>query len=550
MVRYTGFTNWQTGQPNNWGRGEDYCVMTTFPGAYGKWYDIGPPNPTSPLVINPVTRRPVSPLRVPFWCQLELTDYQSNVKLEEGDNESNGVLIIETEPEVWSPVCFDKFSPAAASVVCRSMGYVSGEYSEYNGVEEYSVVTTRVECDGQEESLLDCAQSDSHTNCVIPVWIQCYEDCPAGTHLDSVCNLCPVGRYSEKRGAVQCDECEVGFYQDQEGRISCKQCPGGRMTRSKGSISVEECVVLESKPANCGVSNYIDYNAARIIGGTEALAGEFPWHVTINLRGKVVCGGTLISSDTVVTAAHCLHKATSKSKRICHSTPSFRKFIAVLKQDNIQLNPKDWSDAAPCEWFDKEMISVTAGATDRTNDKTQTKQVDKGYVSPRYIYTLSTSQHNDIAVLKLKSPFTLDVKVSSVCLPDASTSLNKGKILTITGFGVTQLPSFTLASKLMKANVPVETSEVCNQYMRGEVSAKMVCAGSKDGGVDSCQGDSGGPLLDVSTNRYNKQRYSLVGVVSWGIGCANKNRFGVYTDVRRFLQFIDEARRGGIGPVI
>ena len=102
----------------------------------------------------------------------------------------------------------------------------------------------------------------------------------------------------------------------------------------------------------------------------------------------------------------------------------------------------------------------------------------------------------------------------------------------------------------MKANVPVETSEVCNQYMRGEVSAKMVCAGSKDGGVDSCQGDSGGPLLDVSTNRYNKQRYSLVGVVSWGIGCANKNRFGVYTDVRRFLQFIDEARRGGIGPVI
>ena len=62
----------------------------------------------------------------------------------------------------------------------------------------------------------------------------------------------------------------------------------------------------------------------------------------------------------------------------------------------------------------------------------------------------------------------------------------------------------------------------------------MLCAGSDSGGIDTCQGDGGGPLVCEISNK----RYVLSGVSSWGNGCGLPGRYGVYTDVRKYLDWI------------
>ncbi|KAL5270888.1 hypothetical protein ACHWQZ_G001524 [Mnemiopsis leidyi] len=548
LNRYNGFTNWYTGQPNNWGPGEDYCVMTSFRGAYGKWYDIGPPNPSSPLVLDPVTKKPVYPLRVPFWCQLEMgAGFEGSIRLAEG--ESEGVLLVETERDEWSAVCSEQFTALAAEVACRTLGYVFGEHRQSfisNSLTDYSIDINAVECEGQEKSLLECKLTHSTSTCDNAVWLQCYRDCPAGFYSDQACLPCPAGKYSEEKGSEECGICKVGYYQDQVGQSSCKECPVGYTTRFSGSQSQQDCNVQIFGTENCGV-NGLDGSVSRIVGGTGAEEREYPWHVIINIGGAAACGGTLIDSDTVITAAHCLHKVPNRYRPICHSASNLGDLSRVLQEDKIALKPgvKLWSDTVPCDWLDKESLTVWAGVTDRSRDAPQRRRVDKVYVSPRYVYILSTAQHNDIAVLKLSFPYQFYSAVSPVCLPAPNSTPQPGTLMTITGFGVTQFGVFTMSQRLMKANVPLVDSDICNTFMRGGISSQMICAGYRAGGVDSCQGDSGGPLLDNQTGRH-----TLVGVVSWGVGCASRDRYGVYTEVGKFLEFVESARRGDVHPVI
>ncbi|KAF6716198.1 Serine protease hepsin [Oryzias melastigma] len=101
-----------------------------------------------------------------------------------------------------------------------------------------------------------------------------------------------------------------------------------------------------------------------------------------------------------------------------------------------------------------------------------------------------------------------------------------------------------LADVLQEANVPIISDVVCNgpDYYDNQITTSMFCAGYEKGGIDACQGDSGGPF--VATDCLSKtSRYRLLGVVSWGTGCAMAKKPGVYTRVSRFLPWISTAMR-------
>ncbi|XP_070299889.1 serine protease hepsin [Salvelinus sp. IW2-2015] len=100
------------------------------------------------------------------------------------------------------------------------------------------------------------------------------------------------------------------------------------------------------------------------------------------------------------------------------------------------------------------------------------------------------------------------------------------------------------ADVLQEANVPIINDAVCNapDYYDNQITTSMFCAGFEKGGTDACQGDSGGPFV-AEDSLSKASRYRLLGVVSWGTGCAMAKKPGVYTRVSRFLPWISSAMR-------
>lgn len=93
-----------------------------------------------------------------------------------------------------------------------------------------------------------------------------------------------------------------------------------------------------------------------------------------------------------------------------------------------------------------------------------------------------------------------------------------------------------MAASLQKAEVRLVNQSVCSTLLEGKITNSMLCAGILKGGVDACQGDSGGPLSITEASG----RIVQAGVVSWGEGCARKNKPGVYTRVTKLRSWIKE----------
>lgn len=234
----------------------------------------------------------------------------------------------------------------------------------------------------------------------------------------------------------------------------------------------------------------------RIVGGEPVSIEDHPWQVAL-VRGAYAdpnrfqfCGGTLIHKQWVLTAAHCI--------------------------DNFIVSG------------DPTRVDVVAGAEFYPYGGIR-MSVSEIALHPGYS---DASLDFDFAMLKLEAPLE---NFEPVAYADGAWEFSPGDVATVTGWGAI-IEGGQGSEDLLGAQVPLVATRTCNrsESYNGQITENMLCAGDRDGGIDACQGDSGGPLTEERDGRR-----TLIGVVSWGEGCARRLKYGVYSRVSRVSSWID-----------
>lgn len=244
----------------------------------------------------------------------------------------------------------------------------------------------------------------------------------------------------------------------------------------------------------------VDTRSEDIVGGQAAQPGEFPWQIALQRKyGQTFyhsCGGSILNTRWVVTAAHCVKGVTVKSMR-------------VVAGDHNRV--------------------VSEGVE-------QTSAVSRAVIHPGYN---SSTFENDIALLELSSPLILSAarRTAAVALftpAHRAAGLDApGTLALISGWGDTT-EGGSLPDVLQFAEVPVVSDAAARAvYGDSAIVESMLPAGYDQGGVDTCQGDSGGPLVIEGPSGP-----LLAGLTSWGTGCARPGTPGIYTEVSYFNDFI------------
>jgi len=253
----------------------------------------------------------------------------------------------------------------------------------------------------------------------------------------------------------------------------------------------------------------LDSPIARIVGGDDVdlMRGGYGWVVQIEVEKKSSysqCGGSLIASDWVLTAAHCFDSYVKK-----------RPGKVVL------------GESANCFDYPERC----KGATER--------KIADVFKHPDYN---PKSNIHDIALLRLDSTAGSrfkPVRYSKVGLP-ADTSFDKADVASVLGWG-RAAEGGDSPDTFQKGVVRLVSGRDCSRgygYKAGAIKDQMICAIAP--GVDSCTGDSGGPLFD-------ERAKTVIGVISWGKGCARDNFPGVYIDVGFYTNWIAQTTGGGGG---
>lgn len=243
----------------------------------------------------------------------------------------------------------------------------------------------------------------------------------------------------------------------------------------------------ECHKCQCGIAN----KPNRIVGGHDTAPYQYPWVALLTYLNRFYCAATIINDRYVVTAAHCVRG------------------------------------------FREENMRVAVGYHKRN----ETFHPDGGVYKVQYIIPhakYSPAQfNNDIALIKIKGTFKLGGTIRPVCFAERGKTFS-GENGTVTGWGALS-ESGAVSNTLKDVIVPILSNDECrkSKYPATRITDNMLCAGLIAGGKDACQGDSGGALHIISNNCHK-----IVGIVSWGEGCAVAGYPGVYTRFNRYISWI------------
>ncbi|KAL1459824.1 hypothetical protein WDU94_011777 [Cyamophila willieti] len=274
-------------------------------------------------------------------------------------------------------------------------------------------------------------------------------------------------------------------------------------------LGINRCGVIDSTVKTVQFKS----SSTKVVGGEITERGQFPWQVGLYRKPideddfKIFCGGSIITQQHILTAAHCF-------------------------QD-----------------FEKFSYKAIVGDYDRTMAEPEEQEFnfDGNEIYSHQNYSKSTHE-NDLAIIKLKGTIQLNKYAQPICLPANTLKYEEKLDCVVSGWGKTRdMESADNSINLRAAQVQTLPYEDCRkeESYGSKIKDSMFCAGSFKGGVDSCQGDSGGPIVcDVQDP--NKHTLIQYGIVSFGRGCGNAKKPGVYTRLSQYQDWIDQTLKESI----
>jgi secreted trypsin-like serine protease len=277
----------------------------------------------------------------------------------------------------------------------------------------------------------------------------------------------------------------------------------------------------------------------KIVNGWPARASDWPGFVSLRItndrhQSLYLCGGTLISPNWIVSAAHCYDDfdPPGTGRRVSPDGARLERYLLAASNN--------FSGAA--------RVEAERGAEElRAVTPEQVALVEQIILHPDYRTGDAPTYGNDIALVRLAAPWpgpygrlSIDAATDPVTPPGARVMVGGFGLLDENGLGefgtAAQGASFVAGTtRLQEVDLPTVDEATCrNAYPRYAIGDGQICAGYPDLTKDSCTGDSGGPLLAFDRAGCPYQ----VGIVSWGIGCARPGRFGIYSRVSHFMPFI------------
>ncbi|XP_022108933.1 complement C2-like isoform X2 [Acanthaster planci] len=285
----------------------------------------------------------------------------------------------------------------------------------------------------------------------------------------------------------------------------------------------------------CGYNQGLsDAVTPRIAGGEHAESGDWPWQVALfcdqNIAGcddcvpTFFCGGSLIARNWVLSAAHCFKTCDVQDIRV------YTGIIDKSRDSLLQFDPTKVFN------LDGDDALIMHEAFNRQLD-------------------------NDIALLRLSRNVTFNPYIRPICLPQENMgdeelySTNKEPY--VAGWGATDPydlegdcldDTYRPTSPVLKElAIPVRTDKECRDSIQDHFRCSIVtaykpaiafCAGYSEGNLDACKGDSGGPVMRQLRAADGSRRWVQIGIVSWGEGCAQEGRYGIYTRLSAYKEWI------------